>query len=126
MADVFHWYADEHVRNHPRWGPDIELEQVTEGPVRVGSVIRRRNVRYDTPVEGTMEVVEYEPEKAFGVMIKEGSLEMPGRVTFDSEAPDRTAITISTEVPDSIDENLITSRMQRSARNIKDLIESEL
>ena len=22
---VFHFYAVEHVRNHPRWDPDIEL-----------------------------------------------------------------------------------------------------
>jgi hypothetical protein len=22
---VFRWYADDHVRNHPRWDPNIEL-----------------------------------------------------------------------------------------------------
>ena len=126
VADVFRWYADDHVRNHPRWDPDIELELASEGPLGVGSVIRRRNVRYGTPVEGTMEVVEYEPEKAIGVIIKEGPLEMPGRATFASQGLDRTVITISTDVPDSIDETLVTIGMQRSARNIRDLIESEL
>lgn len=126
VADVFHWVADEHVRNHPRWDPDIELEQVTEEPIEVGTVIRRRNTRYETPVEGTMEVVEYEPEKAFGMVIKEGGFEMPGRITFDALGPERTKITIGTEVPASIDENLIQSKMERSARNMKDLAESDL
>lgn len=125
IADVFHWYTDQHVRNHPRCDPDIELEQVSAGPIEVGTVIRRRNVRYETPVEGTMEVVEYEPEKAFGVLIKEGGFEMSGRATFDEQGPAQTKITISTVVPDPMDESLIQSKMERSAQNIKGLAESD-
>ena len=41
VADVWRWYAVEHVRNHPRWDPDMELEQISEGPI--GTRIRRRN-----------------------------------------------------------------------------------
>lgn len=126
VADVFVWYADEHVRNHPRWDPDIELEATSRDAIQFGSVIRRRNVRYGTPVEGTMEVVEYEPDRAFGVIIKEGSYEMPGRATFEPVSPGRTEITLSTEVSDSLDQDVISSGMQRSARNIKQLIESDL
>jgi hypothetical protein len=58
VKDVWRFVAVEHVRNHPRWDPDMELEQVTEGPIGVGTLIRRRNTHSDTPVEGTMEVVK--------------------------------------------------------------------
>ena len=69
VAKVFHFYAHEHVRNHPRWDPDMQLEQVSDGPIGVGTIIRRRNTHFGTPVEGTMEVVEFEPDRAFGVVI---------------------------------------------------------
>jgi hypothetical protein len=52
---VFHFYADEHVRNHPRWDPDIELHKVA--PKR----------QMQGPRRGTMEVVEFEPDRASGV-----------------------------------------------------------
>jgi hypothetical protein len=79
VAKVFHFYAYEHVRNHPRWDPDIEIEQVSDGPIGVGTVIRRRNSRSGTPVEGTMKVVELEPHRAFGLDIHDGPVEMHGR-----------------------------------------------
>jgi hypothetical protein len=33
VADVFRFCAVDHVRNHPLWNPDLELEQVSEGPI---------------------------------------------------------------------------------------------
>ena len=68
VAKVFHFLADEHVRNHPRWDPDMELEQISEGPIGVGTMIRRRNSHSGTPVEGTMEVVEFEPNRVMGTL----------------------------------------------------------
>ena len=66
IKEVFHWYTDDHVRNHPRWDPDMELEQISEGAIRVGTMIRRRNTHFENPIEGTMEVIEYEPNQALG------------------------------------------------------------
>ena len=128
VAEVFHFYAYEHVRNHPRWDPDMQLEQVSDGPIGVGTIIRRRNTHSGTPVEGTMEVVEFEPDRAFGVVIHEGPTETRGRVTFKAESQERTTITISAEFADMNEsmESLITSLMERSVRNIKRLIESEV
>ena len=128
VAEVFHFYAHEHVRNHPRWDPDMQLEQVTDGPVGIGTFIRRRNTHSGTPVEGTMEVVEFEPNRAFGAVIHDGPTETHGRVTFRAESQERTTLTISVEFAD-MDESLeswITSLVERSAQNIKDLIESEV
>src|SRR5215204_4133924 len=70
---VFKFYADDHVRNHPRWDPDIELWRHSDEPIGLGTIIQRRNSRSGTiPVEGTMEVVEYEPNRAFRAVIREG------------------------------------------------------
>jgi len=128
VAEVFHFYAHEHVRNHPRWDPDMQLEQVSEGPIGVGTIIRRRNTHSGTPVEGTMEVVEFEPDRTMGVVIHDGPTETRGRATFKAESQERTTLTISAEFADTDEsmESLITSLMERSARNIKHLIESEV
>jgi len=126
VAEVFHFYAHEHVRNHPRWDPDMQLEQVSDGPIGVGTIIRRRNTHSGTPVEGTMEVVEFEPDRAFGVLIHDGPTETRGRVTFEAEGQERTTITISADFADLDEsmESLMTTLMEQSARNIKRLIEN--
>ena len=128
VAEVFHFYAHEHVRNHPRWDPDMQLEQVSDGPIGVGTIIRRRNTHSGTPVEGTMEVVEFEPDRAFGVVIHDGPTETRGHVTFKAERQGRTKLTISAEFADMDEsmESLVTSLMERSARDIKHLIEPEV
>ena len=129
VTEVFQFYAYDHVRNHPRWDPDMELKQVSDGPIGVGTVIHRRNSHSGTPVEGEMEVVEFEPNRVFGVLIHDGPVETRGRVTFNATQHDRTTITISAEFPamdESMDTSLLTRLMERSARNIKHLIESEV
>ncbi len=123
---VFKFFADDHVRNHPRWDPDIELWRHSDEPIGLGTIIQRRNSHGDTPVEGTMEVVEYEPNRAFGVVIREGPMETHGRTTFEEASEGRTRLTIRAEMP--IDESMkdrIKGLMQRSIRNIKELIEAE-
>jgi uncharacterized membrane protein len=128
VEEVFNFYAHEHVRNHPRWDPDMQLEQVSDGPIGVGTIIRRRNTHSGTPVEGTMEVVEFEPNRTMGVVIHDGATETRGRVTFKAESQERTTLTISAEFADMDEsmESLITSLVERSARNIKHLVESEV
>jgi uncharacterized membrane protein len=126
---VFRFYAHEHVRNHPRWDPDIELVQVSDGPIGVGTVICRRNSRSGTPVEGTMEVVEFEPNRAMGMIIHDGPTEMRGRATFKAVSDHRTIITTIVEIPgmdESMDRSFLTSRLERSGRNMKQLMESEI
>jgi hypothetical protein len=128
VAEVFHFVAHEHVRNRPRWDPDMQLEQVSDGPIGVGTIIRRRKTHTGTPVEGTMEVVEFEPNQTMGVVIHDGPSETRGRTTFEAESQERTTLTISAEYADLDEstESLTTSLMERSVRNMKDLIESEV
>jgi hypothetical protein len=74
-----------------------------------------------------MEIVVFEPEQAFGVVIHDGPTETSGRATFEAESPERTLLTISAEFPDMNEsmQSLIKGLMERSAQNIKHLIESE-
>ena len=128
VADVFQFCAYDHVRNHPRWDPDMQLEQVSDGPIGVGTIIRRRNTHSGTPVEGTMEVVEFEPQRSMGTVIHDGPTETRGRMTFEAQSQERTRLTVSAEFADMDEsmESVITGLMERTARNIKHLVESEV
>jgi hypothetical protein len=73
-----------------------------------------------------MEVVEYEPNRAIGMVIREESMETDGRATFEEASEGRTRLTIRAEMP--IDESMkdrMSGLVQRSLRNIKELIEAE-
>jgi len=128
VAKVFHFHAHEHVRNHPRWDPFIQLEQVSDGPIGVGTIIKRINSRSGAPVEGTMEIVEYEPNRAVGMVVHDGPVEMIARATYEAESDDRTRLTVNVEIPgmDGSMESMITSGMQKSLQTIKQMIESEV
>jgi hypothetical protein len=125
---VFRWYAYDHVRNHPRWDPQMLLEQISPDPIGVGTVIRRRNTHFGTPVDGTMEVVEFEPNRVMAVVIRDGPTETHGRVTFEAMGDQRTRLTIGADFLnlDASMETQVTPMMERTARNIKQLIESEM
>ena len=106
----------------------MELEQISEGPIGLGTKIRRRNTRWGTPVEGEMEVVEFEPERAFALSIRDANMEMHGRTTFEPRGPERTRLTVSVDIPGSdasADVDFLASMMQRSLRNAKALVEAE-
>lgn len=127
VADVWRWYAVEHVANHPRWDPDMELEQISEGPMALGTRIRRRNTRWGEPVEGDMEVVEWEPERTLGLLIHDANTEMRGRATFADDGPARTLLTIETDLPE-LDESrasFLSSMVERSLANVKRLMEED-
>lgn len=125
---VFRFYADEHVRNHPRWNPDLELAVDADGPVGVGTMMKRRNRMSGKLVAGTMEVTRFERDLAMDAVVREGPLEYRGGATFESLAPDRTRLTIGADmpwIPEGSDVSGIRSLMERSVRSIKQLVEAE-
>ena len=129
VAAVFNFHAREHVRNHPRWDPNMQLDQVTPGPIGVGTIINRINSRSGSPIEGTMEVVEYEPDRTMGMVIQDGPVTMKGRVNYEADGDERTILRLYLEFPDmdeGADTSMIESSMQQSLDNIKRLIESEV
>lgn len=126
---VFHFYAVDHVRNHPRWDPDMELWLDSDAPIGVGTVIRRRNRRSGQPVDGSMQVVEFEPNRVLAMLIHDGPAEMRGRSTFEALGDHQTRITTVIEIPgmdENTDKAFLNSKLERSARIRKQLMEAEL
>ena len=128
VADVFRVHAHEHVRNHPRWDPLMQLEQVSDGPFGVGTIIKRINHHSGAPIEGRMEVVEFEPNRAIGMIVRDGPTEMITRAGYEAEGDSKTNVTLSLEIP-SMDESMmdwLTSEMEKVAQTIKQFIETEV
>lgn len=126
---VFQFMVDDHVRNHPRWDSDIELWMETNDPIQVGTIIRRRNKRSGTPVEGTMEVVEFERNKIFSTITHDGPAKIAGKIEFEALVDDRTRVTMIIDFPemaDSMDTGFIRGRLKETADIRKQLIETEL
>lgn len=127
VGTVWDFCAVHHVENHPRWDPDIELANPAGGPIGVGTVIRRQSTRFDPPTEGTMEITAFEPEKAMRVTTHDGPITIHGWTLFAARGEDATELTLGAEFPgmDASMADRIRPLMERSAKNIKALIESE-
>ncbi len=61
VAEVFKYLNDP--TKMPEWNPIIEEATPSETPVKVGTRIRLRGRMLGRKIEGTTEVVEYEPNK---------------------------------------------------------------
>jgi uncharacterized protein YndB with AHSA1/START domain len=129
ISDVWGWYAVDHVRNHPRWNPDLKLDQITDGPMGLGTRIRRRSTMGQTPVEGEMEITEWEPPHAVTASIRDGDVPTLGGASFEERGPARTLLTISADMPwldDPERARFIQGMMERSVANMKQMMEAEL
>ena len=127
VASVWDFYAVHHVQNHPRWDPTIELQATSDDPIALGTVIKRRVTRFGRTTEGTMEVVEFEPEKVMRVETHDGPMTIHGWARFEMVGPGTTRLTIGGEfygVDDAVAAQVRTM-MDRSTANIKLLVESE-
>lgn len=124
---VWRFFAIEHVRNHPRWDPDVELAMSPDGPIDVGSVIQRRVSRFGKVTKGSMECVVFDPERAIEFSVTDGPMQFSGGAAFESLGADRTHFTSWADVPgaDQALADAIHALMQRSVTTIKSLIETE-
>ena len=127
VSKVFKFHAVDHVKSHPRWDPTMKLDHLNDGPMRVGKMIKRVNSRSGKPVEGTMEVTEFEPNQAVTMIIHDGPVKMIARATYEAESEDRTLLSFNIEFPDldEMDTDMLVSGMQRSIQNINQLLKSE-
>lgn len=121
---VWRFIVVDHVANHPRWDPQMELWPVTEGPLGLGTILKRRQSRGEVPTEGTMEVVEYDPIRSVGWLVHDGSFVIRSRTTFEPIEGGGTRMTTRTELPEGV-KAFDPAFMERSMRNMKELIETE-
>jgi len=124
VTEVFQFHAVDHVKNHPRWDPNMQLDDLTDGPMGVGKKIKRTNSRSGKPVEGTMEVTEFEPKKAVTMIIHDGPVKMIARSTYEAEGDDKTILTMNVEFPDipEMDTTMLVKAMQGTISNINQLL----
>lgn len=75
-----------------------------------------------------MEVVEFKPNRAIGMIIHDGPVEMRGRTTFEAVSDGQTTLTINVKIPsmDESMEGMMRGAIQKSLQNVKQLIESEI
>lgn len=127
IADVFAFYVDNHLENHPRWDPDMQLSLATDGEIGIGTVFNRRHTHFGDPVEGTMVVTELQRNQTFGLAIDDGLGELYGRLRFESVSDSGTRVWAVVDVPgmpDSADPSLLTNIMERWLHNTEDLLDS--
>jgi hypothetical protein len=122
-ADVFRFAATDHVKNHPRWDPQMSLVQETPGPIGVGTRIRRRRTGGETPVEGEMEVTEYDPDRTMGALIRDGPIELRSWMTVEPEGDASSRLTFTVESDDA-PLDMMKEPIRGSLRRIKELIEA--
>lgn len=127
VSKVFQFHAVEHVQNHPRWDPNIQLDHLTDGPMAVGKKIKRFSSRSGQPVEGTMEVTEFELDQAVTMLIQDGPVKLIARATYEPEENDKTRLTMNIEFPeiDKMDTDMLVTAMQGSIRNINQILTSQ-
>ena len=125
---VWQFLVIDHLRNHPRWDPNMSLRQLTEGPIELGTRIHRRHTRLPTPIEGIMEVVEFDPARAVTWVIRDdtpaGRLEVRSGMTLDPQGDRGTTVTIHLDLPGpaaSMDPRMV----EASLAKMKELIEAE-
>jgi hypothetical protein len=121
---VFQFVGVEHIRNHPRWDTKMELEQLSDGPIGVGTAVRRRHTRAGYPIDGLMECVEFDPPRSIGWLVHEGEVDMSGRMTIEPEGSTASKVTISVDIPgkpNALDPLPVAESLHR----IKVLIETE-
>ena len=122
-ADVFRFVATDHVENHPRWDPELSLVQETPGPIGVGTKIRR-NRAGETPVEGEMEIIEFDPDRTIGAVVRDGPMELRSWMTVEPEGEAASRLTITVESDDAPVE-MMEEPIKGSLRRIKEMVEGE-
>jgi hypothetical protein len=123
-ADVFRFVATNHVENHPRWDPQMSLVQETPGPIGVGTRIRRSRSGGETPVEGEMEITEFEADRRMGAVIRDGPMELRSLMTVEPEGEAASRLTFTIESDDA-PLDMMEEPIKGSLRRIKQLVEGE-
>ena len=125
ISEVFAFYADDHLENHPRWDPEMQLSLATDGDVGIGTVFNRRHTHFGDPVEGSMTVIEFKRDEVFGLAIDDGNGEFYARLGFEAVDESSTKVSALVDVPhmpESADSSRLTTIAERWLRNTEQLI----
>lgn len=66
-AEIFRYLGDGFFENYPKWSPEvIELERITDGPLKLGTIARQVRVDQGRRTETRFTITVYEPGKRLG------------------------------------------------------------
>ena len=125
ISEVFAFYADDHLKNHPRWDHEMQLSLATDGDVGIGTVFQRRHTHFGDPVEGSMKVIEFERDELFGLAIDDGMGEFYARLRFEPVGASATRVSTLVDVPgmpDTADSSRLRAISERWLHRTEDLI----
>jgi uncharacterized protein YndB with AHSA1/START domain len=95
-AEVFAYLADP--RNLHDWQGTAEVEQLTSGPIGEGARFREVHRMLGRRIESVTEVVDYDPDRRFGVHVISGPFPIDGRWELEPDGAG-TLLRFSAEGP---------------------------
>lgn len=132
--ELFKYLGEELFENYPKWSPEVkELEQITPGPVRLGTEGRQVRVDQGRRSESRFKIFTYEPDRCITLV----GVSDPFRCTYELEAIDSgelTKVTFTFELLELLMvmrpfEGLVRIAIkdgaERTVHNIKRLVERE-
>lgn len=133
-TDVFKYLGENLFQNYPKWSPEVkELEQLTPGPVQLGTMGRQVRVDQGRRSESRFQIFSYEPNVRLTLV----GVSDPFRCTYelqDINPDESTKLTFSFELLELLVvmrpfEGLVRVAIkdgaERTVRNIKRLVEAE-
>lgn len=133
-GEIFRYLGDGLFENYPKWSPEVkELEQITPGPVKLGTEGRQVRIDQGRRSESKFKISTYEP----GVRLTLVGISDPFRCTYELQAinPEHsTKLTFSFELLEILAimrpfEGLVRAAIkdgaERTVQNIKRLVETE-
>jgi len=81
LKDVFAFVSN--LNNLPKWNSAVvDLQQITPGPVNVGTKFKSVGEMMGRRIEGEVQVASYEPESQTGFKMNAGPIEMNVTIVF--------------------------------------------
>ncbi len=133
-GEIFRYLGEGLFENYPKWSPEVkELEQITPGPVKLGTEGRQVRVDQGRRTESKFKISTYEPDVRLTII----GISDPYRCTYELQAinPEKsTKLTFSFELLEILAimrpfEGLVRVAIKdgavRTVQNIKRLVEAE-
>jgi hypothetical protein len=134
-GEVFQFIGADFFDNYPKWSPEVvELEKLTDGPVRLGTLARQVRVDQGHRSESKFRVTGFDLERRLSF----AGLSDPFRCTYDLKHVDdgqATQLTFTFELLElllfmrpfeKLIRVVIREGAERTARNLKRLIEAKI
>ena len=130
VADVFAYLTDP--AKLPEWQTNtVEVEQLTDGPLGVGTRLREVHAAGRRRIDQVVEVTVYEPGRRFDLDTVEGPLPVGARHTFEESPGGATIVHFAAEghapgalrVAEPLLKLVVRSQMRRHYARLKERLE---